>query len=126
MKKFTTMLTALGIGASSLVFADAAPAKSGNPYQMLIMIGIAIAFFYLIVLRPERKRRKEAQLRRESLKKGDKVTAMGILGHVAQIKEDTVVLKLYDGAKMEILKAAVSEVMADGEVTVEDAAEAKA
>lgn len=126
MKKMTYLLTALATGASGLLFADGAAAKSGNPYQMLVMIGIAIAFFYLIVLRPERKRRKEAEARRNSLQKGDKVTAMGIIGHVAQVKETTVVLKLYDGAKMEILKAAVNEVEKDSDAVTPEVQEVKA
>ena len=85
-------------------------AGGGSMWQMMSMIGIALAFFYFIVLRPERKRRKAMEARRSSLQKGDKVTAMGIIGTVARINDETVILKLYDGAKMEVIKAAVTEV----------------
>jgi preprotein translocase subunit YajC len=116
MSKILSLITALGAGCLALpamVFGDegAAPAgRDGSYWQMLIMVGIAIAFFYLIVLRPEKKRRKAAQERRNAMKKGDRVTAMGIIGHIHQIKEDTVVLRLCEGAKMEVLKATVSDV----------------
>ena len=47
---------------------------------------------------------------RSSLKSGDKVTAMGIIGTVAKIQENSVILKMYDGAKIEVLKAAITDV----------------
>lgn len=106
------------------------PPRDGGFGQTLIMIAIALVFFYLILWRPEQKRRKAAEELRSSLKKGDKVTAMGILGTVAQIKENTVIVRMIDGAKIEFLKAAISDVIpgtdedakkADREVTLEDA-----
>jgi preprotein translocase subunit YajC len=110
MKK---LLLSLPLLATGVLFADeaaAAPGKESGLWQTLIMIGLALVFFYFIMWRPERKRRKAAEERRNSLKKGDKVTAMGILGTVVKVTDDTVVLRLYDGAKMEILKAAITDV----------------
>ena len=123
MKKLSLLLAAL----STAAFAQdgAAAAKGGNFTQMLVMIGIAIAFFYFIVLRPERKRRRAMEERRSSMQKGDRVTAMGIIGHVHSIKDETIIPKLHDGAKMEILKAAVSEVKPANEVTLEEAPDAE-
>ncbi len=109
----TLLLGAPALLTSALVFAEgeeAAPARDSGMWQTVIMIGLALVFFYFIMWRPERKRRKEAETRRNSLKKGDQVTAMGILGQVVRVTDNTVVLKLYDGAKMEVLKAAISDV----------------
>ncbi len=94
------------------LFAEdgAAPTKQGGYMQTLIMIGVALVFFYFILLRPEQKRRKAAEKLRTSLKKGDKVTAMGMIGTVSKIEESTVILKMYDGAKIEVLKAAITDV----------------
>lgn len=103
--------------SSSLLFAQASgeevqAAEGGNFSQTLIMIGIAILFFYFILWRPEQKRRKALETQRSSMKKGDKVTAMGIIGTIVKISAEspTVILKMYDGAKIEILKAAITEV----------------
>src|SRR3989338_3192785 len=93
---------------AALFAQDAAP-QSGIS-SMLIMIAIALLFFYFILWRPEQKRRKAATQMRASLKKGDRVTAMGIVGKVDRIQDQTVVLKMIDGAKIEILKAAITEV----------------
>lgn len=87
-----------------------APSAAGSLTQTLIMIGIAIVFFYFILWRPEQKRRKEGDLMRSSLKKGDRVTAMGIVGTVDRIQEQTVIIKMVDGAKIEMLKAAITDV----------------
>lgn len=77
--------------------------------QPAIMLGIAILFFYFILWRPEQKRRKAMEKRRNELSRGDKVTAMGIVGTIDEIREHTVVLNITSG-KIEILKAAISEV----------------
>jgi|SRR5438105_5019636 len=93
-----------------------APSSSGGGLtQTLIMIAIALAFFYLILWRPEQKRRKAAEQMRGSLKKGDRVTAMGIIGRVDKVQDQTVILKMVDGAKIEVLKASISDVQPGSE-----------
>lgn len=92
------------------LFAQDAPSPQGSLVQTLMMIGIALVFFYFILWRPEQKRRKAAEKMRSSLKKGDKVTAMGIVGKIDRIQEHTVVLKMIDGSKIEMLKGAISDV----------------
>ncbi len=94
-----------------LVFAqDAPPSPTGGLTNMLMMIGIALVFFYFILWRPEQKRRKASEQMRNSLKKGDRVTAMGIVGRVDKIQDQTVILKMVDGAKVEFLKGAITDV----------------
>lgn len=90
--------------------------NQGAFWQTLIMIAIAIVFFYFILWRPEQKRRKAMEKKRSEMKKGDKVTAMGIVGTIDRIKDNTVVLKMVDGSKIEMLKGAISEVVATSDV----------
>lgn len=92
------------------LLADEGSSAQGGLMQTFIMIGIALVFFYFILWRPEQKRRKAAEVMRGALKKGDRVTAMGIVGKVDRILEQTVVLRMIDGAKIEILKAAITDV----------------
>ena len=101
--------------ATAMFAQDAASAPSGGLSQTLIMIGIALVFFYFILWRPEQKRRKAADQMRGSLKKGDRVTAMGIVGKVEKINEQTVILKMVEGAKIEILKGAITDVQSSVE-----------
>ncbi len=94
-----------------LAQANGQPAgREGNLMQTIIMIGIAVVFFYFILWRPERKRRKALENLRSSMKKGDRVTAMGIIGTIDKVQDKSVILKMIDGAKIEVLKAAITEV----------------
>lgn len=103
---------------------EAAPAaREGNMMQTVIMIALALAFFYFILWRPEQKRRKQMDKIRTSLKKGDKVTAMGMIGTVAKVQENTVILSLYEGsAKIEVMKAAITDVQPTAEESKEKVA----
>ena len=116
MKKLTRYFAALAtFAAPGLLFAEeaqAAAAQGRSPWSMFLIVGAGLVLFYLIILRPEQKRRKKMAKTRSSLKKGDRITAMGIVGTVDKIEEESVILKLDDGAKMEILKAAISDVTA--------------
>ncbi len=115
MKKSLSMLAGAALlMASNPLFAEgeAAPAtgQGGGLSQTLIMIAVALVFFYFILWRPEQKRRKQMETVRSSMKKGDRITAMGIVGTVVKVQETTVIVSLYEGAKMEILKAAITDV----------------
>ncbi len=93
------------------LLAAAAPTDADQSfYQTLIMIGIALVFFYFILWRPEQKRRKKLDEKRKSLQKGDIVIAMGIRGKVHEIKERTVIIISCDDSKIEMLLAAVTDV----------------
>src|ERR1700675_5030385 len=111
MRKFASLFTVLALGSSAALFADgaAAPAAGGNMMQTGLMRVVALLFFYFILWRPEQKRRKTMEKQRSKLKKGDRVTAMGIVGTVLTIKENTVILRMVDGAKIEFLKAAITD-----------------
>jgi preprotein translocase subunit YajC len=110
MKKFFI----LSLTSLTSVFAESATSAQPSPtaglLQPLILIGLAVVFFYFILYRPEQKRRKKMEAQRNAMKKGDRVTAMGIVGTIDQIKENTVVVKMVEGAKIEFLKAAISDI----------------
>ena len=82
--------------------------------QTVLMIVLAVLFFYFILFRPEQKRRKQMQAQRSSMQKGDRVTAMGIIGKIKDIKEKTIILENIDGSQMEILKAAITDIEPKG------------
>lgn len=82
--------------------------------QLLPFILIAI-IFYLFIIRPQNQQRKQLENMINNLKTGDGViTKGGIIGKVSDIKENTLILELHDGTKVELLKHAVIS-MLDGE-----------
>ena len=115
MKKIIASL-ALTLTSLPLFAEEAAPANGGqNMVQTFVMIGVALVFFYFILWRPEQKRRKAMEQQRGAMKKGDRVTAMGIIGTVSKIQEKTVVLRMIDGAKIEVVKSAITDVQPGSE-----------
>ena len=71
-----------------------------------------ILIFYFLIIRPQRKRDKEAKEMLAAIKKGDKiVTIGGIRGTVAVVKESTVIVKVDDNTRIEFSKNAISSVL---------------
>ena len=76
----------------------------------LLMMVLMIAIFYFMLIRPENKRKKEAEQMRSSVKKGDKITTIGgITGTVVDVKETRIVLETgADQVRVELEKWAIS------------------
>ena len=76
----------------------------------LIMMVLMIAIFYFMLIRPENKRKKEAEQMRSSVMKGDKiVTIGGIVGTVVDVKENKIVIETSaDQVRIELEKWAIS------------------
>ena len=88
--------------------ADANPA--GGMGTTLIMLLVMIAVFYFMLIRPENKRKKEAEQMRSAVKTGDRVTTIGgITGTVVNVKDDKFVLETgADQVRIEFAKWAIS------------------
>ena len=95
---------------------DAAGASMGSTVIMLVLM---VAVFYFMLIRPENKRKKEAEAMRGAVKTGDKITTIGgVIGTVVNVKEDKIVIETSaDQVRIEFAKWAIS--------TNETAAEAK-
>lgn len=111
---------------------DAAGAAGGaNMTSTIIMLVVMVAVFYFMLIRPENKRKKEAEQTRNSIKAGDQVTTIGgIVGTVVNVKEDKFVMETSaDQVRIEFAKWAISTNDTAAERAKEDAkkaAEAKA
>ena len=101
---------------------SAAAAEGGNVSMLpsLIMIVVMIAVCYFLLIRPENKRKKQAEEMRSSLKVGDEITTIGgITGTICAVKEKTLVLETgADRVRIEFAKWAVSS---KGTQTTEEA-----
>ena len=76
----------------------------------LLMMVLMIAIFYFMLIRPENKRKKEAEQMRSTVRKGDKITTIGgICGTVVDVKESRIVLETgADQVRIELEKWAIS------------------
>ena len=82
----------------------------GGLLGMLPMLLIMVAVFYFMLIRPENKRKKEAEQLRSNIHNGDKVTTIGgITGTVVNVKDDKFVLETgADQVRIEFAKWALS------------------
>ena len=79
--------------------------------ESMIMIVALMAVMYFFMIRPENKRKKQAQNMRDSLKKGDMITTIGgIVGKIVMVNPNTIVIETSDDrVRMELTKWAVSQ-----------------
>ena len=78
--------------------------------ESIILIVLMFAMLYFFMIRPENKRKKEAENLRNSLAVGDEITSIGgITGTVCAVKENTIVIETgADRVRIEFTKWAVS------------------
>ena len=83
---------------------------TGGLASPLIMMVAMFAIFYFMLIRPENKRKKEAEQMRSAVKTGDKITTIGgIVGTVVHVKDDKIVIETSaDQVRMELAKWAIS------------------
>ena len=100
------------------IFLTEAAAATGMSSSIIMLVAM-LAIFYFMLIRPENKRKKEAEQMRSSVKTGDKITTIGgITGTVVNVKDSRIVLETgADQVRIELEKWAIS--------TNETAAEAK-
>ncbi len=99
-----------------LYFLEATATETTNPlaamggWTTILMIVLMLGVFYFMLIRPENKRKKEAEQLRSSLKVGDEiVTIGGIVGTVVSVKEDRFVIETgADQVRVELAKWALS------------------
>lgn len=79
-------------------------------YSWILMLVLMFALLYFFMIRPENKRKKEAENLRNSLTVGDEITTIGgMTGTVCAVKENTVVFETgADRVRIEITKWAIS------------------
>ena len=72
----------------------------------MILLVAMIAVFYFLIIRPENKRKKQAETMRNSLKKGERITTIGgMVGRIVQVNDTTVVFETSeDRVRIEVAK----------------------
>ena len=92
------------------LFYTAAEAGAAGMGSLLIPLVVMIALMYFLMIRPENKRKKQADEMRNSLKKGDQITTIGgIVGKIVQVTDENIIIETSDDrVRMELTKWAVS------------------
>lgn len=82
-------------------------------YFQIIPLILLIALMYFMLIRPQKKKEREVNAMRSSIKVGDSiVTIGGICGKVVKVKEDSIVIQVgADKVKFEMMKWSVSQIV---------------
>ena len=96
---------------------------NGDLTSTIIMMVAMVGIFYFLLIRPENKRKKEAEQMRSAVKVGDKITTIGgIMGTVVHVKDEKFVMESgADQVRLEMAKWAIST----NDTAAEAAAEAR-
>jgi preprotein translocase subunit YajC len=87
----------------------------GSAFVSLVPLLLIFGIFYLLIIRPERKRRRETQQLIANLKIGDKVvTSGGVYGTVLSLRDESLVIRS-DQSRLEIARSAVVGLAQPGE-----------
>ena len=82
--------------------------------DIVLLVVVMAAMMYFLMIRPENKRKKEAQNLRDSLQVGDEITTIGgICGRIVAVKDevDSIVIETgSDRSKMLIKRWAIGSV----------------
>jgi preprotein translocase subunit YajC len=98
-----------------LVTAAQASGGVGN-YTSLLMIALLFGVMYFMMIRPQQKRRREAQQMQASLGAGDEViTIGGLYGTVVSVDDDTVTLEVAPGVENRYARPAIARVSKQAE-----------
>jgi preprotein translocase subunit YajC len=118
-EKKTAMPTALNLIASVLL-AQGDKAPPAGPSSMLISLSpfvLIAVLFYLLMIRPERRKRAELTAMLNNLKKNDRVVTIGgIYGTVVNVQKDldevTIKVDENTNTKLRMQRGAISRVLA--------------
>lgn len=85
-------------------------------YMTFVIIGVFIAIFYFLLIRPGQKQKKAHQEMTSSLKRGDEVmTAGGVFGTVKKVEGDNVMLEIARKTEIKLSKNSVARVITEEE-----------
>jgi len=108
--------------AITLLYAADGGAGSGS--FSLIMIVLLIGAMYFLMIRPQGRRRREAQTLQANLAPGDEVqTVGGLFGTVTAVDDDSVTLEAAPGVPLRYARGAVARVVTRAATEPDDEAD---
>ena len=92
---------------------------------MLGYMAIIFLLFYFMMIRPQMKKEKQRKQMIQAIKSGDRVLfSGGIIGTVANVKDQIFVIKVADNVKIEVARGAVIRAL-DKDENVGDVGESR-
>ena len=91
-----------------MILLQAAGQNAGGGYSTIIMMVAIFVIFWLFMIRPQQKRQKELQKKREALSVNDRIVSSGgLYGVIKDIKETEFVVEIAEGVRVRMDKGSV-------------------
>ena len=91
-----------------MILLQAAGQNAGGGYSTIIMMVAIFVIFWLFMIRPQQKRQKELQRKRDALGINDRiVTSGGLYGVIKDVKQTELVVEIADGVRVRVDKGSV-------------------
>lgn len=89
--------------------------------DMMFMPLIILVVFYFFLIRPQQKKVKDHRELVSNVRRGDQVvTSGGLLGKVAKVSEDEVLVDLGDNVRVRVVKHTLSDIRSKSEPAKSD------
>ncbi|MEW5762297.1 MAG: preprotein translocase subunit YajC [Bacillota bacterium] len=83
--------------------------------SLLYLVGLFVLLYFLLI-RPQQVRQKRHQEMVRNLRLNDQViTAGGIFGTIVKLKDDSVILRVADNVRIEVLRQSIAQVVRRGD-----------
>lgn len=88
--------------------ATTTPTRTGGSTTSFLFLGVMLAVFYFLILRPQRRRTRAQQNLTSSLEVGDRIqTIGGIRGVIRALDDDSVLIEVEQG-KIRLARRAIA------------------
>jgi preprotein translocase subunit YajC len=88
----------------------------GGGMGMFVPMIIIFAIFYFMLIRPQQRKEKDRRAMIDNVKTGERVMfSGGMLGTITNTKENTVIVKIADGVKVEVARGGIQKILDKGE-----------
>jgi len=88
---------------------------SSEVISILYLVGL-FALLYFLLIRPQQVRQKRHQEMIRNLQVNDRViTAGGIFGTIVKLKDNSVILRVADNVRIEVLRQSIAQVVRRGD-----------
>ncbi|MDM4718481.1 preprotein translocase subunit YajC [Micromonospora sp. WMMA1363] len=105
-----------------MLYAQSAGGAGG--FTPILMIALLFGVMYFMMIRPQQKRRREAEAMQSALAAGDEVVTIGgLYGTVTEVDDDAVLLEVAPGVRSRFARPAIARVVTKAEHPVAPAAD---
>jgi len=116
--RLTGLFSLFVYGVAQAADAPVAPVAAphqGSPWSMLWLPAVLILIFYFLMIRPQTKRAKEQRQMLGNIGVGDEVvTTGGMVGRVARLRDNFIVLEIFRGTEVMFQKNAIASILPKG------------